>query len=280
VWGGASSFFVAETALFRTRYERDLRWQMLSNLAKLLIFSAVQQTCRVEHLDDVSAYLSENVLQPPTAYPNALCKRALAYSLRVTIHESDPANRERVWEPLLYKKKLMLADNLNFHSEQITLYSEPHQVLLLYPDSLLVEYPMVSEANEHMLKQMHGMCKLCKKAIVGPQAGFRLDCGHSFHHEHFMKYVEEATLGRFLLTPEEQKQSVLTCPWEECQKGAISEAVLQKLLGALYSHYDQDRQRRGAIKILKLQCCGKELAFDTFRVAFQSLYRFEGLCGR
>ena len=158
----------------------------------------------------------EQLLAEYSAEPNHLCKKGLAYVLRIQIIELVAPATINTWRPTVRKKSLIKEDNMNFHEQFITLFYQGTRCYLLYSNEYLKEKKAIEVANGILFPVCsydHRPLFPFEKTLV------RTKCRHGYHAHCFREMVTKRTNGLVLLTEKEKELCKVVysiCAKEKC----------------------------------------------------------------
>lgn len=229
------------------------------------------RACYTGGSEDISARVRSEYLQwPAGSSPGALCKRALAYSIRMLIIEIDADGRTCTWEPEFAGKSYTRADNLNRHDEYIKFFPNGSgEVILVYPKETMLQYPAIEKANRLILQKMRDFCAKCGVSVApGDKDRFELLCGHIYHRKCLKQHVAELTQNMYVLTEEETMGRQISCAAKRCCQPEISPEKVRELLGpAEYEECANNMNSRAAVRIVVLKCCSGRVDASKLKIA-------------
>ena len=243
----------------------------MTKLAKELILHGISRACAGLKTADISSSIYQQFFSGLGKKPGPVCKRALAYSLRITIVEYLADGKQIIWEPEFAGCRWTDKDNLNMHEEQCLILSEEQTSYILYAEG--VQLTRIMKGNELIIKPEHEPCGVCQEPVLLDKKQIRLECGHLYHDEHIREHLSQQTNGYFVLTGEEEKILRVRCAVDRCYKPNISQEKIKEILGEEYAKYYERIKSQGAKRLIYVKCCDK-IDANEFADKVKAIYNF------
>lgn len=237
---------------------------------------------KIPDFSDQIFYLFFSNYQPP----NAICKRALAYFLRIRISEIQNNGKKIIWEPKFNAKKFNFVDNLNFHNEDIFIYYDNDNTsFLLYTDMMLSNFPEIKESYEMLNKDTDEKCVYCLKILLPTDNFITLECEHKYCLDHIKLIIGQQTNNYYILSESKESKYQPKCLQKYCKARISQEFIKMKILTeSEVSKYMKEMEKRQSIASITLSCCQKT-CYDILSMAsyITQLYDFDpsifqGIC--
>ena len=200
-------------------------------------------------------------LTPFKAHPNDLCKKGMAYILRMRIGEYYTHLKNKLWKPSIDEVILKKEDNLNLHNNEIGIYWSGYKCYLLYTKSYSEQNFMLNEYNDLLFP----VCPYDKKPIYPYDESYKrkLKCEHVYHKKCAIQMILKATDDFVLLTERQAKTfKVILSACAENGCSEFTEDEVRIIFGKQIKTYEVKRERTKESErdAYTLRCCNKQIS--------------------